>query len=496
MKKFNPLVSIIIPVYNGSNFLESAINSALSQSYKNIEIIIINDGSNDNLATEKIAKKFEGKIRYFFQENGGCGSALNLGIEHMKGEYFSWLSHDDLYLPNKIQLQIDCLKNLADKNTIIFGAYELVDENLEHKAYIFPDKELPSEKLKLPLMPLLRGLIHGCTLLIPKKRFDEIGVFDISKRTTQDYALWFDFFRQTPLEYIDQPLIKSRIHAAQDTQKMNALHLAECNDLWGGFLERLSLEEMKLLDGSRFSYLVNMADHLSKTPYTLALQKARQIVSNLIQNTPVAIILSTYGATRELISSFNSILAQSHKNIEILVLCKDSIEIPIFNDSTFGKLSSEWKFFSDEFSKNNIIREFINNTRGQFIAFLEAGDTFTEEKIYEQVKFMLIHDAEISVTSIVSPNKAPKTVSSKIEFNFLHNGFPTIIFKLDQYLSTLMMSTNAVQLFTTISYRDAEDGKPVWIKAFALHRVRYLNKVLTNIGEHPIINLSTLQNTY
>ena len=62
MKKFNPLVSIIIPVYNGSNFLESAINSALSQSYKNIEIIIINDGSNDNLATEKIAKKFEGKI--------------------------------------------------------------------------------------------------------------------------------------------------------------------------------------------------------------------------------------------------------------------------------------------------------------------------------------------------------------------------------------------------------------------------------------------------
>ena len=109
---------------------------------------------------------------------------------------------------------------------------------------------------------------------------------------------------------------------------------------------------------------------------------------------------------------------------------------------------------------------------------------------------MLIHDAEISVTSIVSPNKAPKTVSSKIEFNFLHNGFPTIIFKLDQYLSTLMMSTNAVQLFTTISYRDAEDGKPVWIKAFALHRVRYLNKVLTNIGEHPIINLSTLQNTY
>jgi glycosyltransferase involved in cell wall biosynthesis len=77
---FNPKVSIIIPVYNGSNFLKEAIDSAIAQTYKNIEIIVINDGSSDNGATEKIAKSYGDKIRYFKKENGGVATALNLGI--------------------------------------------------------------------------------------------------------------------------------------------------------------------------------------------------------------------------------------------------------------------------------------------------------------------------------------------------------------------------------------------------------------------------------
>ena len=82
---FNPLVSIVIPVYNGANYVSEAIESALKQTYKNIEIIVVNDGSTDN--TEKIVKKYGDKIRYFYKENGGVASALNLGIKNMKGEY-------------------------------------------------------------------------------------------------------------------------------------------------------------------------------------------------------------------------------------------------------------------------------------------------------------------------------------------------------------------------------------------------------------------------
>src|SRR5574344_1452707 len=99
------LVSIIIPVYNGSNYLKEAVESALEQTYKNIEIIIVNDGSNDNGITSKIAqsyvKNYPKTVKYFEKENGGVSTALNLAIKQMKGSYFSWLSHDDIYLPNK-----------------------------------------------------------------------------------------------------------------------------------------------------------------------------------------------------------------------------------------------------------------------------------------------------------------------------------------------------------------------------------------------------------
>ena len=103
----NPKVSIIIPVYNGEMYIKEAIDSALAQTYKNFEVIVVNDGSSDK--TDEICKSYGSKIRYFKKENGGVSTALNLGIKKMNGEYFSWLSHDDLYLPNKIKEQINYL---------------------------------------------------------------------------------------------------------------------------------------------------------------------------------------------------------------------------------------------------------------------------------------------------------------------------------------------------------------------------------------------------
>ena len=90
-------VTILIPVYNGSNYLKEAIESALAQTYKNKEIIVVNDGSTDNGKTKEIALSYKDKIKYYEKENGGAPTALNYGIERMTGDYLSWLSHDDLY---------------------------------------------------------------------------------------------------------------------------------------------------------------------------------------------------------------------------------------------------------------------------------------------------------------------------------------------------------------------------------------------------------------
>ncbi len=113
---FTPLVSIVIPVFNGSNYLKEAIDSALSQTYHNIEVIVVNDGSNDHGQSREIALSFGNKVVYYEKENGGVSSAFNFGIKNMKGEYFSWLSHDDLYYNNKIEVQIeDYYQNLKIK---------------------------------------------------------------------------------------------------------------------------------------------------------------------------------------------------------------------------------------------------------------------------------------------------------------------------------------------------------------------------------------------
>jgi glycosyltransferase involved in cell wall biosynthesis len=497
LNKFNPLVSIIIPVFNGSNYLEDAIHSALSQTYKNIEILVINDGSNDYGATEKIAKQFGEKIRYFHQQNGGCGSALNLGIKHMKGEYFSWLSHDDLYTPDKVESQISLLETLVNKNTIIFSAFDLIDEHSNPKALVLPHKQLTGDKFKIPLMPLLRGLIHGCTLLIPKKLFDEIGIFDVRKRTTQDYALWFDFLRQTPLEYIYEPLVKARIHSDQDTQKINALHLRECNELWSGFLEQLSLDEMKKLDGSHFGFLANMADHLAITPYDLAREKAAQSVLDMITSTKVSVILIAQDSIETTQITINSVIAQTHQNLEIYVVHHHSLDQQAIVDLNKGLIPIHYQSFSNEFSKNNAIVDVINQVQGRFISFIQAGDIFKSHKIFDQVKWMLRNDASISVTALESTHQhlTPSVEPKELTY-FSRHGFPSIIFELDHYFSTLMIDTRAAQIFTAQPNNIADNGLPLWVSAFTLYDVCYLDQALTMAGNNKSDDLTDLQRLF
>ena len=121
-------VTIIIPVYNGSNYVREAIDSALAQTYKNIEILVVNDGSTDEGATRDICLSYGDKITYYEKENGGVSTALNLGIEKMTGDYFSWLSHDDLYYPDKIEKQMKELEKY-DENTILYSNVDLIDLN-------------------------------------------------------------------------------------------------------------------------------------------------------------------------------------------------------------------------------------------------------------------------------------------------------------------------------------------------------------------------------
>lgn len=211
---YSPLVSIIIPVYNGSDFLKEAIESALNQTYRNLEVIVVNDGSNDSNATENIALSYGNKIKYFFKENGGVSSALNLGIKMMQGDYFSWLSHDDLYYSDKIEKQINCIPKNSENNSIVLSGYTVFN-NFKTLNYV----NLNLKYLKSPKYFLtLNNKVHGCTLLIPKKAFSECGLFNTNLLYTQDYDLWFRMLDKFQFTYLNEILVKSRSHPKQGSR--------------------------------------------------------------------------------------------------------------------------------------------------------------------------------------------------------------------------------------------------------------------------------------
>jgi glycosyltransferase involved in cell wall biosynthesis len=229
---FIPKVSIIIPVYNGSDFLKEAIESAIAQTYENIEIIVINDGSNDKGATEKIALSYGDRICYFSKENGGVASAMNLGIKKMRGEYFSWLSHDDLYYPDKISAQIEFIAGLTERKVFLFSDYEYIDKNGKHYSYHVLEKSIAEH----PELSIIFNQIHGCSVLIHKNVLEEVNGFPENRRTTQDYHTWLNILKSNIKFYhIPLVLIKSRIHENQGSTLMSEI----CNEEIWQFYKRI-----------------------------------------------------------------------------------------------------------------------------------------------------------------------------------------------------------------------------------------------------------------
>jgi glycosyltransferase involved in cell wall biosynthesis len=264
-----PLVSIVIPVYNGSNYLREAIESALSQTYKNIEVLVINDGSKDEGKTEAIANSFGNKIRYFFKTNGGVASALNMGIREMKGDYFSWLSHDDVYYHHKIATQIDTLKKYSTK-TVLYADYDIIDEN---SALIGTERVPEFEPAALRYRLTVSHPIHGCTLLIPRSCLQQCGFFDERLRTTQDYDYWFRMADYCRFVHVPDRLIQSRHHLNQGTHTMLPLHYREVNELLGRFLEMLTPAELTAGSGAApgLAYAMICENFITRKLYPSAL---------------------------------------------------------------------------------------------------------------------------------------------------------------------------------------------------------------------------------
>ena len=387
MKK-NPKVSIIIPVYNGSKFMKEAIDSALSQTYKNTEIIVVNDGSNDNNLTKEIAKSYGNKIKYFEKENGGVSTALNLALKKMSGDYFSWLSHDDRYYKNKISEQIKYLENYDD-NTILYSDYDLMDENSNIFAKSVKDSFELSQK---PIYGLLRGAINGITLLIPKKAFEDCGNFKEELRCTQDYELWSRMMKKYKFVHQPEILATTRLHKNQ-TGNTSPNVLKENNELWINLIEDVSDNDKIKLEGSIYMYYYEMLKFIETTKFDGVLKFLNKKIKNLenkinkdSSKTLVSVVIPYYNNELEIHRAIESVLKQTHKLFEIIIVddgSKNKLNISKYKNKNIKIIS---------FEKNSGVSHArnigISESKGEFIALLDSDDEFKTTKLEEQLIFM------------------------------------------------------------------------------------------------------------
>jgi len=219
------LVSVIIPAYNAEKFIEEAIKSAQNQTYKNIEIIVVDDGSTDGTAeiVKKLAKK-DKRIRYHHQKNKGVSIARNTAINYSKGQFIALLDQDDIWLPEKIKEQMI----LFDKNkrlVLVFSNAIFFEEG-KGGLYLVLRKQRPRGRIFRDL--LKHNFIPCPTAVIKKSVLSQLGEgFDEELRMVEDYDLFLRVAYVGRVDYIDKPLAKWRRHKGNFTYNHRELLFLE-----------------------------------------------------------------------------------------------------------------------------------------------------------------------------------------------------------------------------------------------------------------------------
>ena len=440
-------VSIIIPVYNGEQYMREAIDSALAQTYENIEIIVVNDGSTDS--TDEIARSYGDKIVYIKKENGGVSTALNLAIEKMTGDYFSWLSHDDRYYPEKVEEEMKFLEDngLIGKKAIVFSDYDLMDENSKVFAASVKDHDVLSVK---PDYCILRGDINGLSLLIPKQAFADCGNFRTDLRCVQDYVLWGKMLDAGyKFLHVAKILVTTRLHSNQQGNT-SPVFIAENNELWTNLIKSTSKERMEEFEGTEYNFYNAMYKFLLTTPFEGAIEYARgecERVKNEIvkraSETKVTVIIPFYNRVRLLMNAIDSVYAQTHKNIELLLI----------NDGSTDNLEELKEYIKDKGVKTEIIDVGTNrgpanarnigieNATGEYIAFLDSDDLFKENKLERQLFEMLAVGVKFSHTNYTVRNTETGEESEMDTTIINGNGLPLMINNMCIASPTVMFNT-------------------------------------------------------
>lgn len=202
-----PLISVVIPAYNCARYLSAAIQSALDQTYPNIEVVVVNDGSPDN--TDEVVQPFLDRIVYIKQKNKGLSGARNAGFRAGKGEYVCFLDADDILLPHKFEKQMAVFEREPDLGVVISGYYDITDDGETILQTVYKSwhrdalTHLLNHEVFPPHAPLIRRSILEGSSLFP----EDI----VTAESQEDWQLWLDLaLNGAEFSSVPEPLCKYR----------------------------------------------------------------------------------------------------------------------------------------------------------------------------------------------------------------------------------------------------------------------------------------------
>lgn len=220
MDNENPTVSVIIPTYNRAHLIGRSIQSVLDQTYRDFEIIVVDDGSTDN--TENVVKTFnDSRIRHIkHKDNRGGSAARNTGIKLAKGGYIAFQDSDDEWLPTKLEKQMKAFRKTSDEVGVVYTGFYRIENNI--KNYI-PSSLIPKKEGYIHKTLLNGNFVTTQAAIVKKECFKKAGMFDERLPRLQDWELWIRISKYYNFECIDEPLVQSYYQSVSISSNQDAL---------------------------------------------------------------------------------------------------------------------------------------------------------------------------------------------------------------------------------------------------------------------------------
>ena len=416
----NFLISIVVPVYNAEKYLEQCLNSIQNQTYKNFEVILVNDGSMDH--SESICMDFvkvDTRFKYFTKENGGASSARNFGLDNVTGDYITFIDADDWVDENHLEVLINNIKeNNSDMAVSSIKKFDNVS-NFEFRVYSKQEKYLLNyNKLnREEFLVILPKLIHASNSykIAVSKLFKKELVTDVRFDESIIYGEDLDFFfklynKVNSISYVDEITYIYRLHDESSSSKFGQLHMEQELAIYKKMYERI--EELGLPTIHYVNTLRNLLDYRKDylenrvlfNEYLEFLEKIEKKIT--YPKDLISIIVPIYNVSPYLHLCLESIEKQTYPHFEVLLINDGSRDNSKDICLEFVERDNRFKYIEQQNAGLSAARNTgILNAKSEFLTFIDGDDLIESNYLEELYYTSLKNDSEIVVGSFKEFNE-------------------------------------------------------------------------------------------